>query len=211
MKTKIAKITLWISSSLLILLLSVQVVTTDVYLLAHVDRYDSHRLVTWDHEFAVREISAYLNGQRDNLEFPSSPGEEDVVMTERGLLHMIDVANLYSAGRGLAALFTVLAVVAGITLYDQKKLKETLQKQWIFPTAFAAFITFAMVIDFGAAFRLFHEVFFTNDLWLLSPLDPLIIMLPSTFFFITGATIIGLFVGAHALIHLFTIKTKLEF
>ena len=211
MKITIAKITFWISSSLLVLLLSVQVVTTDLYLLAHVDRYDSHRLVTWDHEFALREISAYLNGQRDDLEFPSTPGGTDVVMTERGLLHMIDVANLYSAGRGLAALFTVLAAIAGITLYDAKRLKETLRKQWIFPSAFAAFITLAMVIDFGAAFRLFHELFFSNDLWLLSPLDPLIIMLPSTFFFLTGATIIGIFVGVHGLIHLFAVKTKFEF
>lgn len=211
MKIRIAKVTFWISSSLLLLLLSVQVVTTDVYLLAHVDRYDSHRLVTWDHEYALREISAYLNGQREDLEFASTPGGTDVVMSERGLLHMIDVANLYAAGRGLAALFTVLAAVAGVTLYDAKKLKETLQKQWIFPTAFAAFITAAMVIDFSAAFRLFHELFFTNDLWLLSALDPLIIMLPSTFFFITGATIIGLFITAHGILHLFAVKTKLQF
>ena len=182
------------ATSMLLLLLSVQTISNRFYFSLHVGRYESHQLVTWDHEFALQEISAYLNGQREDLRFPSTPGGTDVVMSERGLFHMEDVAVLYERGRVLAALFTVIAVVAGVTLYDKKNLKRTLQKVWVFPVALTAFLTLAMLIDFGAAFRLFHELLFDNDLWILSATDPLIVMLPRTFFFLTGLTIAAIYI-----------------
>jgi integral membrane protein (TIGR01906 family) len=194
MKTKLIQAVFVFAASMLLLLLSVQAITNQVYFSLHVGRYESHQLVTWDHEFALQEISAYLNGQREDLRFPSTPGGSDVVMTERGLFHMEDVAVLYEQGRVLAALFTVLAVIAGVTLYDQKNLKRTLKTLWVFPVTLTAFLTIAMLIDFGAAFRLFHEVLFDNDLWLLSITDPLIVMLPRTFFFLTGITIAIIYV-----------------
>jgi integral membrane protein (TIGR01906 family) len=194
MKTKLIQAVFVFATSMLLLLLSVQAITNQVYFSLHVGRYESHQLVTWDHEFALQEISAYLNGQREDLRFPSTPGGSDVVMTERGLFHMEDVAVLYEQGRVLAALFTVLAVIAGVTLYDQKNLKRTLKILWVFPVTLTAFLTIAMLIDFGAAFRLFHEVLFDNDLWLLSITDPLIVMLPRTFFFLTGITIAIIYV-----------------
>ena len=52
-----------------------------------------------------------------------------------------------------------------------------------------------MLIDFGAAFRLFHELLFDNDLWILSATDPLIVMLPRTFFFLTGLIIALIYIG----------------
>jgi integral membrane protein (TIGR01906 family) len=195
MKTKVIQGIFIFATSMLLLLLSVQAISNTAYFSLHIGRYDSHQLVTWDHEFALREISGYLNGQRDDLRFPSTPGGTDVVMSERGLFHMEDVAVLYEQGRILAALFTVVAAIAGVTLYDQKKLKETLQRVWVFPVALTAFLTLAMLIDFGAAFRLFHELLFDNDLWILSATDPLIVMLPRTFFFLTGLIIALIYIG----------------
>lgn len=195
MKLKIIQGVFVFATSMLLLLLSVQAISNTAYFSLHIGRYDSHQLVTWDHEFALREISGYLNGQREDLRFPSTPGGTDVVMSERGLFHMEDVAVLYEQGRILAALFTVLVAIAGLTLYDQKKLKQTLQRVWVFPVALTAFLTLAMLIDFGAAFRLFHELLFDNDLWILSATDPLIVMLPRTFFFLTGLTIALIYVG----------------
>jgi integral membrane protein (TIGR01906 family) len=195
MKTKVIQGIFIFATSMLLLLLSVQAISNTAYFSLHIGQYDSHQLVTWDHEFALREISGYLNGQREDLRFPSTPGGTDVVMSERGLFHMEDVAVLYEQGRILAALFTVVAAIAGVTLYDQKKLKETLQRVWVFPVALTAFLTLAMLIDFGAAFRLFHELLFDNDLWILSATDPLIVMLPRTFFFLTGLIIALIYIG----------------
>lgn len=200
-----------VSLSILLLLLSVQAVSNYPYFSLHIDRYDSHRLVTWDHSYALREISAYLNGQRDDLRFPSQPGGEDVLMTERGLLHMEDVRVLYDNGRVLAALFTVTAAIAGVTLYDKKQLQPILKRLWIFPVTVTAFLTIAMLIDFGAAFRLFHEVLFDNDLWLLLPTDPLIVMLPRTFFFLTGVSIAVIYIALVGVVTLVGYKVPHDF
>ena len=52
---------------------------------------------------------------------------------------------------------------------------------FILATAGAGLLFFS---DFNKYFTLFHEVFFTNDLWLLDPrTDLLIRMLPEGFFF----------------------------
>lgn len=194
MKLKIIQGIFVFATSMLLLLLSVQAISNNVYFSLHIGRYEAHQFVTWDHQFALQEISGYLNGQRDDLRFPSTPGGSDVVMSERGLFHMEDVAVLYEQGRVLAALFTVIGTIAGVTLFDKKNLKQTLQKVWIFPVTLTAFLTIAMLIDFTAAFRLFHELLFDNDLWLLSATDPLILMLPRTFFFLTGITIAVIYV-----------------
>jgi integral membrane protein TIGR01906 len=211
MKTKITQGIFIFATSMLLLLLSVQAISNSFYFSLHIGQYDSHQLVTWDHQYALQEISAYLNGQRETLEFPSTPGGTDVVMSERGLFHMEDVAVLYEQGRILAALFTVIAVISGITLYDKKNLKQTLQKVWIFPVTLTAFLTVAMLIDFGAAFRLFHEVLFDNDLWILSATDPLIVMLPRTFFFLTGLTIAVIYILLVGGLTLIGYRTKKEF
>lgn len=211
MKTKITQGIFIFATSMLLLLLSVQAISNSFYFSLHIGQYDSHQLVTWDHQYALQEISAYLNGQRETLEFPSTPGGTDVVMSERGLFHMEDVAVLYEQGRILAALFTVIAVISGITLYDKKNLKQTLQKVWVFPVTLTAFLTVAMLIDFGAAFRLFHEVLFDNDLWILSATDPLIVMLPRTFFFLTGLTIAVIYILLVGGLTLIGYRTKKEF
>ena len=124
---------------------------------------------------------------------------------------MEDVAVLYEQGRVLAALFTVIAVIAGVTLYDKKNLKQTLQKVWVFPVVLTAFLTVAMLIDFGAAFRLFHELLFDNDLWILSATDPLIVMLPRTFFFLTGLTIAVVYILLVGGLTLIGYRTNKEF
>jgi uncharacterized membrane protein len=54
-------------------------------------------------------------------------------------------------------------------------------------------------------------VLFDNDLWILSPLDPLIIMLPRTFFFLTGLTIVLVYVSLIALVTLLGYKVKADF
>jgi integral membrane protein (TIGR01906 family) len=211
MVIKVIKAVFAVSLSIVLLLLSVQAVSNYPYMSLHINRYNSHQFVTWDHEFALREISAYLNGQRDDLRFPSQPGGDDVLMTERGLLHMEDVEVLYANGRILAAFFTVTAAIAGVTLYDKKELKSILKRLWMLPVSVTAFLTIAMLIDFGAAFRLFHELLFDNDLWILSNLDPLIVMLPTTFFFLTGVTIAVVYVGLVGLVTWIGYKIPREF
>ena len=53
----------------------------------------------------------------------------------------------------------------------------------------------ALIMDFNAAFTVFHEVFFTNDLWIFDPAeDYMIRMLPEGFFYDMVLRIGGIFI-----------------
>jgi len=191
------KIVLSVSVSIILILLSVQIISTKPYMMIHEGLYSSHDDITWDYEYAVEQTMDYLNGFEDDLVFPSYEGGDDVLMTERGILHMIDVKNLYSAGRVIMSLMIVLASVSGIYLWDKSEFYSTLKRIWIFPLVFVGSITVVMLINFNWAFTQFHHLLFTNDLWLLSWSDPLIVMLPTGFFYSTAITIVVLIVLFH--------------
>ena len=53
----------------------------------------------------------------------------------------------------------------------------------------------ALIVDFNTAFTVFHEIFFTNDLWLFDPAeDYMIRMLPEGFFYDMALRIGGIFI-----------------
>ena len=196
---RLAKVVFNISVSIILILLSLQIISTKPYMMIHEDLHKSHDYITWDYEYAVSQTMRYLNGFEDDLEFPSFEGGSDVLMTERGLLHMEDVKVLYTNGKIIIATAIVLASVAGIYLWDRKEVFKTLRWVWVFPAVSVGIVTISMLINFNWTFRQFHLLLFSNDLWMLSALDPLIIMLPYQFFFSTAITIVVLIVLFHAL------------
>lgn len=196
---RLAKVIFNISVSIILILVSLQIISTKSYMMIHDGLYDSHDRITWDYEYAVDQTMRYLNGFEDDLEFPSFEGGSDVLMTERGLLHMADVKVLYTNGKIIIATAIVLASVAGIYLWDRKEIFKTLKWVWVFPAVSVGLVTISMLIDFNWTFTQFHLLLFTNDLWMLSAMDPLIIMLPYQFFFSTAITVVVLIVLFHAL------------
>lgn len=194
--------------TLVVLYVSARLITSKPWMMLHEGMYDSHADITWDYEYAVTEIIDYLNGRTDSLEFPSYPGGDDVLMTERGLLHMIDVKILYSNGRIMAAIAFVTASIIGVQVFDKEKIIEALKGVWIVPITFSLFIGTFMLLDFRTAFTLFHKLLFSNDLWLLSWTDPLIVMLPPTFFMLSGLAIILIFVSIHLGLVYYAYKTS---
>ncbi len=194
------KVVLNICVSIILILLSVQIISTKPYMMLHENRHVSHNYIEWDYEYASEQIMRYLNGSEDDLVFPSFEGGDDVLMTERGLSHMEDVRTLYDNGRIIIACAVVFAAISGLYLWDRKEFWLTLKRVWIFPAAFVTVVGVMMAIDFNWAFTLFHQILFTNDLWLLSALDPLIIMLPYEFFLITGVSIIVFIIIFHAFV-----------
>ena len=60
----------------------------------------------------------------------------------------------------------------------------------------AVFLAIAFAVDFTRCFTIFHEIFFTNDLWIFDPAtDYMIRMLPEGFFADMVARIGGIFLG----------------
>ena len=119
--------------------------------------------------------------------------------------HMADVQVLFHKGRIVRRFATAVAAFLLAVLYVCKKyLKiknqqtgETRAKQWQLRTilfrgyttalgifaAIVAVIAAACVRDFSATFTLFHELIFTNKLWLFDEgTDYMIRMLPEGFF-----------------------------
>lgn len=137
----------------------------------------------------TEEMMAYLRGNRDDLVVNTIvDGEEREFFNDREKAHMVDVQNLFIGGlwiRRIALLIFVLAVVAIIKMkVDWKRL---LPKSFLIGLGVFIGITagagLLFMSEFNKYFTLFHEIFFTNDLWLLDPrTDLLIRMLPEGFF-----------------------------
>ena len=119
----------------------------------------------------------YLNDKRDNLDMQVEKwGQVKPVFDERETSHMVDVKNLYITFTRV--MYTSLIAAGAILFYLFKKDG----KAQFFASAVkgyksALIIAVVLCVVFGVAFTvgfnsfwtLFHQVMFTNDLWLLDP------------------------------------------
>lgn len=154
----------------------------------------------------TEHMMAYLDGKEEKLsvEVPVEGKMQDF-FNRQDREHMADVQVLFHKGRIVRRFATAVAAFLLAVLYVCKKyLKikdrqtEGVQaKQWRLRTilfrgyttalgifaAIVAVIAAACVRDFSATFTLFHELIFTNKLWLFDEgTDYMIRMLPEGFF-----------------------------
>ncbi len=133
----------------------------------------------------------YLWGTRDTLEMQAEiGGQMREVFSQREKDHMVDVKALV----GLARTAMVGALVAGATLWTLayflgKKRKGGVRAAGVgylvgagLLVAGVCAVVFLALENFTSVFIRFHEIFFTNDLWLLNADDMLIMMVPEPFF-----------------------------
>lgn len=123
-------------------------------------------------------------------------GENVVFYNEKEQHHLHDIYFLVKGGRTFLIIIDLLMLLLLILLYLYSKreklafVKEMTKvfKSAVFATLFVLVALGALYfVDFDWAFRRFHEIFFTNDLWLLDPrTDRLIQLMPFEFF--TGFT-----------------------
>ena len=105
---------------------------------------------------------------------------------EKEILHMRDVQDLFDYARILKIISGIIALI--IMIYFSIKNEIKLIGKTLFRGLFAnhiVLITLGVLIatDFNKYFTIFHEIFFSNDLWLLDPnTDLMIQMLPEPFF-----------------------------
>ena len=131
----------------------------------------------------------YLIGKEAELSIVTDvDGKTQDFFNEQDRLHMWDVQNLFIGGlrirTGLLIFAAILILIVGLR---KVKLKELLPKAYTIAfIVFLGILTFlgiAFTVDFTKCFTIFHEIFFTNDLWLFdSRYDYMIRMLPEGFF-----------------------------
>lgn len=157
--------------------------------------------------YVTHEMMDYLKGDRENLEVITTvEGKEQDFFNEQDKLHMADVQGLFIGGLHIR---TGCVILLGICLLVLILIKGNWK--YIIPRAFqiavgaTGVLTVILAVlfsrDFNAAFTKFHEIFFTNDLWLFDPAeDYMIRMLPEGLFadmvirigiiFITGLVVL---------------------
>lgn len=157
-------------------------------------------------------LADYLKGQRDTLNIViKENGLETQAFNQREIHHMIDVKNIYSFIRNLkyVLLFIMLLMVA---LVRKKYLLNSMYYAFSFSLGVIAVLSVAIYFNFNKAFIFFHEVAFSNDLWLLNPkTDLLINLLPLGFFINISIHILLLFAGLQLIstIIIYYMKKKL--
>ena len=139
--------------------------------------------------YVTHEMMGYLKGDRETLEvYTVIEGKEQDFFNEQDKLHMKDVQGLFIGGLHIRTGAMIVFLLCIITLVLTKaKWKYLVPRAFLIGTAVTALgsllLAYLVSRDFTAAFTKFHEIFFTNDLWLFDPAeDYMIRMLPEGLF-----------------------------
>lgn len=134
-----------------------------------------------------RNMISYLRGRSDSPNYELQiAGENRLFLNERELEHMVDVLQLFKlaavVGYGTLAFFVVsYAESHRRHLTDIFRLRA--RQAALLALGICTGATLLILVTFSDAFWLFHEIAFTNDLWLLTPgQDLLIDLVPECFF-----------------------------
>ncbi|MDO4326044.1 MAG: TIGR01906 family membrane protein [bacterium] len=167
------------------------------------DRYDVLDAVSMEMDDLLTvtdHMMAYLRGKQENLQIQTTVnGETREFFNERELAHMEDVKQLFLLALTVRKWCILLAVLSAILLFfftldPVKILARSLLWGTVLFFSLTGLLIFFISRDFSSSFTKFHELFFTNDLWLLDPeTDLLINIVPEAFFMDTAARIALIF------------------
>ena len=155
------------------------------------------------------------------LEYLTNKAELNTTwFSEKDILHMKDVKTLYNVSFNLMILFIIIFILSTILIALVYKNYTIFYITKIFNKTLLAFILLIIVLagiisyNFNSFWIKFHQLLFSNDLWLLSPDESnLIKMVPENFFISLITTIILhiliLFVSLFVLNNIFKKKFKI--
>lgn len=162
-----------------------------------------------------------INNTTNLLEYLTNKAELNTTwFSEKDILHMKDVRTLYNVSFNLMIFFIIIFILSTILIalvyknytmfYITKTFNKTLLAFIILIIVLAGIISY----NFNSFWIKFHQLLFSNDLWLLSPDESnLIKMVPETFFISLITTIILhiliLFVSLFVLNNIFKKKFKI--
>ena len=122
------------------------------------------------YEAQVSNLLHYFEGSSLNTEYYS----------EREIMHLADVRRLIWISWAI-----ILVLLIPILYSFCKDKKEHIRKQMISGGIYSLILTLLFsltLLSFSSSFIIFHEIVFTNDLWLLPASSTLIQMFPEEFF-----------------------------
>lgn len=209
---KLLRFSVQLLMMIFLLMLFAQVLTSRTYMNVSQGRYATHSQITYDHSYVAHQLIDYLNYRHDDLTFGANALDDSVLMRDIEIRHMVDVKNLYTLLRVVALGSGLIAFGYLFYLYkkDKQELTETLKTMFLIPLFFTVFLGGWMLIDFNRVFTRFHELFFTNDDWILRADDVLIRLLPTPFWLTSALIILALLVLSQAIFYVIGYKLKKE-
>lgn len=113
---------------------------------------------------------------KDSLSFPSLDASPS------GIQHFKEVKDIFIAFYWLGA-FSLITALAIIIYKSRNREISYLLVSSITAIILPLIVGLLLAIDFDTSFLIFHRMFFKNDYWIFDPItDPVINILPSTFF-----------------------------
>ncbi len=187
---------------LFVILAPVMFLLTDVQLIAYNreyyrEEYNKYRIPEYigmdmpNLMDSTEKLLLYLENKRADLDFKAgfNNGDEEF-FSQRDKEHMVDVKGLFIKGRLIRDFSALYVLIVILTLFWRKPFKKQMRKLAGYSVAAASaglipviVLIILMNIDFYKYFTIFHEIFFTNELWLLDPAtDRLINIFPQDLF-----------------------------
>jgi len=187
---------------LFVILAPVMFLLTDVQLIAYNreyyrEEYNKYRIPEYigmdmpNLMDSTEKLLLYLENKRADLDFKAgfNNGDEEF-FSQRDKEHMVDVKGLFIKGRLIRDFSALYVLIVILTLFWRKPFKKQMRKLAGYSVAAALaglipviVLIILMNIDFYKYFTIFHEIFFTNELWLLDPAtDRLINIFPQDLF-----------------------------
>lgn len=140
--------------------------------------------------YVTDEMLDYLEGERASLDMQATiDGQMEEVFGEREKAHMVDVRDMYLAvrnARRVSMLIIGIILLAGLLRFKEMLYHVFNRMKYIIGVlmVFILILGGLFATNFQKYFTLFHELFFSNDLWLLDPrTDILINMVPESYFY----------------------------
>jgi len=139
---------------------------------------------------------------RGSLSFPT------LEASPSGIQHFKEVKNIFTFFYVLGAVSLIAAVF--IVVYKSRKkdisyLAVSALEACLLPAVIALFLA----IDFDTAFVIFHKIFFNNDYWIFDPVtDPVINILPATFFLHCAILIIFIILLGSLIMYMVYLRLK---
>lgn len=133
----------------------------------------SREIIVENYDALIDYNSPFYKG---DLKFPTLPASPS------GLQHFSEVKNIFISFYYIG----ILTLIAGIfiVIYKNKKRDFSyLRVSSVTVLVIPAIAAIACAVNFDQTFIIFHKIFFRNNYWLFDPVtDPVITILPDTFF-----------------------------
>ncbi len=206
---KLLYIILGISMTLILLLTALEMVAFNInHYMSSFEKYNIVEATGMDTDnlrHTAEDLMNYLRDKKDELDTETVVhGELREVYGEREKLHMVDVKDLFVAGRRLRNFALAVYIISLVLVcYFDRGWKKGFAKMLLNTAIVNGILLLALFIlmqtDFTKYFDYFHYIFFDNDLWILDPTKEILIqMLPEGFFYDTAIKTIAIFVGSLA-------------